>query len=382
MSTDVAGLPEGWTKRALADVGLVVTGSTPPTEDRTNYGTAYMFASPFDLGRAKYVEITFKRLSAKGFERSRKVPKDSTLFVCIGSTIGKVGIAGNVLATNQQINSGIPGPDVNAEFLYYASLTLSAIVREQAGEQAVPLVSKSAFSKFEILLPPRDEQCQIANVLGNVDSLIASLERLIAKKRAIKQGMMQRLLTGRTRLPGYQEPWADTPLRNFLPMQRGFDLPTSKIIPGPYPVVYSNGVARHHARAMVRGPGVVTGRSGTIGAVHFVEKDYWPHNTSLWVTSFARVEARFAYYFLTHLGLDRFASGSGVPTFNRNDAHSYLITLPTSREEQEAIAQVLVDVDDEIDALQRRHEATRAIKLGMMQELLTGRTRLPVESVP
>lgn len=224
------------------------------------------------------------------------------------------------------------------------------------------------------------QQRLIGAAYRDCDENIAVLERLIAKKHAIKQGMMQQLLTGRTRLPGFTNEWESGPLKDFMPLQRGFDLPTTQVRSGPYPVVYSNGIARYHEKAMVRGPGIITGRSGTIGKVHFVEVDYWPHNTALWVTSFARVNVRFAYYFLVHLGLERFASGSGVPTLNRNDAHSFDIRVPSDRREQEAIGRVLTDVDEEISVLEKRLSKAKDIMQGMMQQLLTGRMRLPVET--
>src|SRR4051794_37822190 len=97
-----------WAPIRIDAVGTVVTGSTPPTRDRSNYGSDYLFVSPADLGRSKYVRTTSKMLSKLGFARSRGVPAGSTLFVCIGSTIGKVGLAAKQLATNQQINAIVP----------------------------------------------------------------------------------------------------------------------------------------------------------------------------------------------------------------------------------------------------------------------------------
>lgn len=127
---------------------------------------------------------------------------------------------------------------------------------------------------------------------------------------------------------------------------------------------------------MVRGPGVVTGRSGTIGKVHFVAKDYWPHNTALWVTSFLGNDPKFVYYLYTHLDLARFLAGSGVPTLNRNDVHDHHTPLPPLPE-QRAIAAVLSDVDKLIGSLEELVAKKRAIKQAAMHELLTGRTRLP-----
>ena len=127
---------------------------------------------------------------------------------------------------------------------------------------------------------------------------------------------------------------------------------------------------------MVKGPGVVTGRSGTIGKVHFIEKDYWPHNTALWVTSFCGNDPKFIYYFYTHIDLGRFLSGSGVPTLNRNDVHQHFASCPPLPE-QRAIAAALSDMDAEITAPKRRPDKVTAVKQGMMQQLLTGTNRLP-----
>lgn len=128
---------------------------------------------------------------------------------------------------------------------------------------------------------------------------------------------------------------------------------------------------------MVRGPGVVTGRSGTLGNVHFVESDYWPHNTSLWVTNFNGFSPLFIYYLYTYIGFERFAAGSGVPTLNRNDAHSFDVAVPIDPAEQSAIASALSDVDALLAAQNALIAKKRAIKQGAMQELLTGKRRLP-----
>ena len=257
---------------------------------------------------------------------------------------------------NQDVKALIPRPGLLPEYLTYAIHGQRTRILElvSSAGSGTGVLDTSLLKRLPIWLPAVDEQQAIIEVISDAEAATDVIENLIIKSQDRKMGMMQQLLTGRTRLPGYTEAWNSGPLKDFIPLQRGFDLPTSQVKTGPYPVVYSNGVARYHAQAMVQGPGVVTGRSGTIGNIHYVEQDYWPHNTALWVTSFARVDARFAYYFLTHLGLEQFASGSGVPTLNRNDAHSFEISLPGDREEQNAIARVLTDTDNEIAVLHGR----------------------------
>jgi type I restriction enzyme S subunit len=110
--------------------------------------------------------------------------------------------------------------------------------------------------------------------------------------------------------------------------------------------------------------------------VIFVEQDFWPHNTSLWVTSFKGNDPKFIFFLYTVIGFDQFATGSGVPTLNRNDVHAFKVNIPTIKAEQTAIAATLSDMDAEIVALEAKISKARHLKQGMMQELLTGRIRL------
>ena len=170
--------------------------------------------------------------------------------------------------------------------------------------------------------------------------------------------------------------WTLAPICEVAPLQRGFDLPASQLHPGSYPVVYSNGIIQHHDRPMAKGPGVVTGRSGTIGRVHFIKTDYWPHNTTLWVTSFCNNYPKFIYYLYVYIHLAQFLAGSGVPTLNRNDVHRHWVQVPPFPE-QRAIAEALSDVDSLLYALEALVAKKQAIKRAAMQQLLTGKTRLP-----
>lgn len=163
--------------------------------------------------------------------------------------------------------------------------------------------------------------------------------------------------------------WEVKALKDIAPLQRGFDLPNSKLAPGKYPVVYSNGIINHHNEYKAKGPGVITGRSGTIGNVHYVEENYWPHNTSLWVTEFKGNDPLFIYYLYSSIKLSRFGSGSGVPTLNRNDVHDFTVAIPKPTE-QTAIATALHDADALINSLERLIAKKRHIKHGAMQELL------------
>jgi type I restriction enzyme, S subunit len=197
-----------------------------------------------------------------------------------------------------------------------------------------------------------------------------SAERVNAEGAAVPKGYK------RTELGVIPEDWVVKTIKQVAPLQRGFDLTNSQLREGNVPVAYSNGIMNFHNRAMVKGPGVYTGRSGTIGRVNYIEADYWPHNTSLWVTNFNGNHPKFISYMYSSIGFERFSSGSGVPTLNRNDAHEYKIPLPLLPEQQ-AIAEALSDVDGWVLSLDALIAKKRGLKTATMQQLLTGHTRLP-----
>lgn len=143
--------------------------------------------------------------------------------------------------------------------------------------------------------------------------------------------------------------WEETTLGEVLTLQRGFDLPESQRADGHYPVIASTGQVGTHATAMAKGPGVVIGRSGSLGGGQYIVGDFWPLNTTLWIKDFKGNDRRFCYYLLKSLDLSRFNAGSGVPTLNRNHIHPLPITITTSLAEQQAIAHILGTLDDKIE---------------------------------
>ncbi len=156
-------------------------------------------------------------------------------------------------------------------------------------------------------------------------------------------------------------------------------MPSAQVKNGKYPVVYSNGILRTHNEYKVARPGVVTGRSGTIGKVTFVDEKYWPHNTSLWVTDFCGNDPKYIYYFYIQIRLEKYNAGSTVPTLNRNDVHSIKASIPQSLEEQQKIANFLSSVDTKIEQLNRKKALLEQYKKGMMQKLFSQEVRFKDE---
>ena len=147
--------------------------------------------------------------------------------------------------------------------------------------------------------------------------------------------------------------WRDGALSDLAVFQRGFDITRAEQRDGPYPVVSSSGITSYHDSYKVDGPGVVIGRKGSLGTVHYVDGPYWPHDTSLWVKDFRGNEPRFVYYFVQTMGFERFNVGGANPTLNRNHIHALPIRYPEP-EQQRRIVDVLALYDDLITANTRR----------------------------
>ncbi|WP_224958752.1 restriction endonuclease subunit S [Geomonas subterranea] len=170
--------------------------------------------------------------------------------------------------------------------------------------------------------------------------------------------------------------WRTGKIIDFFELQRGFDITESQSKPGQIPVISSSGVAYYHNEAKVLGPGVVTGRKGSIGAVHYVKDDYWPHDTTLWVKDFKGNIPEYVKYFLEMMRLEQFDEASSIPTLNRNNVHGVKCHFP-SVPEQSRILKILHCWEDSIDLTKHLIAAKQERRTWLMQQLLTGKRRLP-----
>ncbi|NEO67620.1 MAG: restriction endonuclease subunit S, partial [Moorea sp. SIO4G2] len=159
----------------------------------------------------------------------------------------------------------------------------------------------------------------------------------------------------------FPDGWTVKPLGEVATLQRGLDLPIHKRISGKIPVFAANGAVGFHNESKIQGPGVVTGRSGTLGKVNYVESDYWPLNTSLWVKNFHGNDPKWVFRLLSWMKLETHTRGTGVPTLNRNLIHVLPVPLPPL-EEQKRIAAIL----DKADSIRRK----RKDAIALTEELL------------
>ena len=173
------------------------------------------------------------------------------------------------------------------------------------------------------------------------------------------------------RFPEFTGEWVLNEMWNIAPLQRGFDLPSGNVLDGTIPVVYSNGILRYHNDYKCKAPAVITGRSGTIGKFTYLDKGYyWPHNTTLWVTDFCHNNPKFIYYLYQTINISQFATGSGVPTLNRNDVHRHRCYLPKSIDEQRKIAAFLSLIDERIAIQDRLIDRLQSLMKGIRHRII------------
>lgn len=387
-------IPEEWEVKKVKDFGKVITGTTPPTNDQTNYGADYMFIGPGDLGTDKFIYGSQKKISSKGYMQSRQLPKGSVLFTCIGSTIGKVGIAVEDCTCNQQINAIICNGHGSNEFLYYELLRISPNVKLIAGEQAVPIINKSQFENFHVIYPPDKEQRKIAAILSTWDEAIAKTQQIIAQLQQRNKGLMQQLLTGKKRLNGFEEAiweklqaneiFGSVSLKNNPGEQLLSATQDRGIIPRSMLEARVTMPAGQTAsfKLVEKGDFVISLRSfqggieyseyrGLVSPAYTVLKPSRKINDSYYKHYFK------SYDFIGHLAVAVIGIRDGKQVSYED--FSFLKLPYPSVKEQEAIATVLDTAVNELKLYEQKLASLQHQKKSMMQKLLTGEVRVKID---
>lgn len=281
-------------------------------------------------------------------------------------------------------------------------------VNERVGGSTRTRISRSELGKIYIEMPPLDEQTRIGDAIESIDELVSVIQNLVAKKRAIKHGMMQELLTGRTRLPGFDGEWITLHVASVSHLKArigwqglttgeyrtsghyrlvgGTDFRDGKVNWSTTPYVDKWRFDQDRNIQLRVGDVLIT-KDGTIGKVAFVDSLPGPTTLNSGVFVVRPKNDSYDSGFLFHMLRSRFfdefvaglSAGSTINHLYQRDLVTLELRVPPTLDEQRAIAEALNDADTEIEALERHLQVTRDIKQGMMQELLTGRTRLPVD---
>jgi type I restriction enzyme S subunit len=359
--TDIGALPEDWRVAKIKEVASITTGKRN-TQDRIEDGLYPFFV------RSQTVE----RINSFSFDG------EAVLTAGDGVGTGKVFhyINGKFDFHQRVYKLSDFTAELNGFYFHlYFSTHFYDRIMSMTAKSSVDSVRLETIAGMQIPLPPLPEQRAIAGALSDVDALLGALDQLIAKKRDLKQAAMQQLLTGQTRLPGFHGEWEEKRLADILKVRHGKSQHGITAPDGKYPILASGGEIGRTNSYIYDKPSVLIGRKGTIDSPQYVDSPFWTVDTLFFTEISNEADAKFVFYKFTMIRWRSYNEASGVPSLNAKTIENIEIQIPP-HVEQTAIAGVLTDLDLELAALEQRRAKTRALKQGMMQELLTGRVRL------
>jgi type I restriction enzyme S subunit len=369
-------------KVRIGDLGKVVTGKTPPTAREEYFGTDYPFITPTDIdGSKRHVETEryLSQESKKDFS-SYLLPSGAICFVCIGATIGKICLTNVPSFTNQQINSVIvDGNRYDNCFIYYLLSTKKEHIKNIAGGAATPIVNKSAFSDVFVEVPELIVQQKIAAILSAYDDLIENNLRRIKILEEMAQTLFREWFV-KFRFPGHQkvkmvnsplgkipEGWEVKRLGELIELAYGKALKEQDRIQGGVPVYGSSGVVGFHNQSLVEGPGIIVGRKGNVGSVHWTDSPFFAIDTVFYVITELPL-----YYVYFNLRTQNFISGdAAVPGLNRNQAYSLPFILPTPNVLR-FFSQTIEPIFHLLNLLKRKNDVLRQTRDLLLPKLISG----------
>jgi type I restriction enzyme S subunit len=390
----IGPLPAGWSTHTGAEITELIGKGASPRWQGFAYSDHGMLFVTSENVRDGYLDVSSPKFLPLAFHEKlsrTKLRRNDILVNLVGASIGRsCRVKTDLDPAN--VNQAVavfrlrnPNSAPYVEYFFQSPTTIKRILEMQA-DAARPNISLGNLRDFVLVLPPPEEQRAIAGVLGDVDALLGALEKLIAKKRDLKQAAMQQLLTGETRLPGFHGEWSAAKISELCEYEAGVataggeqgyvEIGDIDVESKSYDV---DGKDKPAVRGAVKVPGgtlLISTVRPTRGAIAITREEIYVSS------AFCRLRPANGFLFhlacqagfLAYLGEKSF--GGTYPTCRDETILSYECLVPNNTEEQRAIAEVLSDMDGEIAALEQRLAKTRALKQGMMQELLTGRVRL------
>lgn len=400
--TELGIIPEDWEVKQISDFTSVVTGGTPSTQHAEYWGGDIRWMNSGELN-LKFVYDVEGRITEEGLNNSSThiIPAKCVLVGLAGQGKTRGTAAYNLvsLCTNQSIAAFLPTDTHSSLYLYYVIDSLYDYLRLlSSGDGGRGGLNKQILSSLNIVLPPVAEQRAIAKALSDVDGLIAALDKKIAKKRLLKQGAMQQLLTGKKRLPGFTDEWETIRLGDWATMNSG-GTPTSSVpeyynghIPflsisditeaGKYinkieKTITEKGLNNSSARMFPAGT-IMYAMYASLGKCSIANIELSCSQAILGISPKCRINPEYLYYYLSFIEEDvRDMGQTGTQSnLSKQIVQGFMVKLPSDIKEQQAIAAILSDMDKEIADLEAQRDKYHLLKSGMMQKLLTGQIRL------
>lgn len=397
MQTNNQKIPEGWSVKKISDLGTTVSGGTPDTNNPEYWDGDVLWVTPSEVSALsnRFIWDTERKITEKGLKQSSaKLLPVNSLIICTRATIGDCCINKKPICTNQGFKNIIVTGN-NVDFLYYLiSKNKHELIRKACGSTFLE-ISKKDIDNLKFPIPPLPEQEKIAEILGTWDEAIEKLSSLIEQKKLLKKGLMQKLLTGKVRLPGFTQPWKEVKLGNFCRTFSGGtpSVNNASFYDGNIPFIRSgeihltstalfiseSGLTNSAAKLVEKGDILFALYGATSGEVD-ISKINGAINQAILCIKPLSLNKYFLKDILEYKKqniLNKYLQG-GQGNLSAEIIKSLKIYIPSDISEQQAIANVLSTADDEINLLNQKLEALKEQKKGLMQQLLTGQVRVKV----
>lgn len=404
--TEVGVIPEDWEVVDIRYLNPFITsGSRGWAEFYSEYGDSFVRITNMDRASI-YLDTSdmrYVQIPSNSTEGKRTSLQNGDVLVSITADIGICSYVDDSLIKPAYINQHIAlvrfDPEItNSKYISYflASEQVQKLFRGASDQGAKAGMNLESVRRLQVVLPDKNEQTAIANALSDVDSLISELEKLISKKQAIKTATMQQLLTGCSRLPQFSlredgtqkgnkpselgeipEDWECIALGDLCSLKSGLGITSEDIDDSSeYRCFGGNGLRGYTKQFTHEGEYALIGRQGALcGNTQYVRGKFFASEHALVATPRHGVDSRWLAIYLERMNLNQYSESSAQPGLSAEKLRLLDVITPTSKE-QTTIALILSDMVEEIQMLEQRLSKTRQIKQGMMQELLTGRTRL------
>ena len=364
-----------WEEKALGVVATITTGSTPSTSNNEYYDGDVAFVSPADIQGNRIVRSTKTTITELGLSVVREIKKRSTLFVCIGSTIGKVSQAGVNCATNQQINALTAKNSFDNDFIYSLLEFKAPRIKLLAGVQAVPQINKSEFSRFKFTFPLLPEQQKIAAFLTAVDNKIEQLSKKQALLGEYKKGLMQQIFSQAIRFKaddGCDFPdWKEKKLGSLCEITTGKLDANAMVKDGQYRFYTC---AKEYYKiddyAFDTDALIVSGNGANVGYIHHYQGKFNAYQRTYVLDSFTDniVFVKFVLDGYLHKRIMKEKNEGNTPYIVMGTLTDMKINLP-SFSEQTKISNFLSSIDNKIEQVGKQLDESKQFKKALLQQM-------------
>jgi type I restriction enzyme, S subunit len=371
-----------WEYKTLDQLGTVSRGKSKhrPRNDPKLFGGKYPFIQTADVKNADYYITKYSDTYNESGLAQSKLWDKGTLCITIAANIADTGVLAFPACFPDSIMGFVPFEGVaNTRFIKYCFDRLQRDCKQISQGTAQDNLSWEKLSTIKFCIPEYKEQCRIADILSAYDDLIENNQKQIKLLEEAAQRLYKEWFVD-LRFPGHEntkivddvpEGWSRTNINEILTFHRGYDLTKNEMKAGRYPVVGSTTVIGYHNEFKIKGPGIVTGRSGSLGKYQFIWDNFWPHNTSLYISDYKDHNIFFVYSLLQTVDFASLNNGGAIPTLNRNVLSNIEVIEP-EKKLQDVFAKIAEPQYQKIRNLEKQNDRLKTARDLLLPKLMSG----------